>query len=263
MMVVSAVDMEKIERVVDVLRGCGSVLFVTGAGISADSGLPTYRGIGGLYNTKSTDDGVAIEEALSGEMLVCRPEVSWKYIYQIESACRGARFNRGHQVIAAMEGRFERVWVLTQNIDGFHRDAGSKNIIDIHGDVHQLLCTRCDHTRTVADYAGLKIPPRCPECGSIVRPDVVLFGEMLPRDKCDRLYAELDRGFDIVFSVGTTSVFPYIAHPVQDARRRGVPTVEINPGGTEVSHLIDYQFSSGAAVTLDALWTRFLQSGEP
>jgi NAD-dependent deacetylase len=250
-------EKDKIEKLVPVLRKCRNLLFITGAGMSADSGLPTYRGIGGLYNNKDTDDGVAIEDALSGDMLASRPEISWKYIYQIEEACRGAKFNRGHEVIAAMEKHFPRVWTLTQNIDGFHRDAGAKNIIDIHGDVHSLQCMRCTYSKRVVDYAGLAIPPRCPECKAIVRPKVVLFGEMLPPDKCEILHRELDKGFDIVFSIGTTSVFPYISQPVLDAARRGIPTVEINPGDTYVTPHIDFKFHSGAAVTLNEIWKIF------
>jgi NAD-dependent deacetylase len=250
-------EKEKIGKLVSVLKKCESILFITGAGLSADSGLPTYRGIGGLYNNKHTDDGIAIEDALSGDMLISRPEISWKYIYQIEESCRRAKFNRAHAVIAEMEKNFSRVWTLTQNIDGFHRDAGAKNIIDIHGDVHSLHCMRCNYSRWVENYAGLTIPPRCPECKAIVRPRVVLFGEMLPTEKCEILHRELEKGFDIVFSVGTTSVFPYIAQPVLDAGRRGIPTVEINPGDTQVTTYIDFKFHSGAAVTLDEIWKRY------
>jgi NAD-dependent deacetylase len=76
---------------------------------------------------------------------------------------------------------------LTQNVDGFHRRAGSQQVLDIHGDLHDLECTRCDHRETAADYAGLEIPPRCPRCGAIVRPGVVLFGEELPEEKLERL----------------------------------------------------------------------------
>jgi len=250
-------DNEKIEKLVSVLKTCRNLLFITGAGISADSGLPTYRGIGGLYNDKETDDGMTIEDALSGDMLATRPEISWKYIYHIEEACRGARFNRGHEVIAEMEKHFPRVWTLTQNIDGFHHDAGTKHIIDIHGDIHSLHCMRCRYTTWVENYAGLKIPPRCPECQAIVRPQVVLFGEMLPVDKCETLHRELEKGFDVVFSIGTTSVFPYIAQPVLQAHQRGIPTVEINPGHTHVTPYIDFKFHSGAAMTLDAIWKRY------
>lgn len=232
-----------------------SVLFVTGAGISADSGLPTYRGIGGLYEQEHTDDGIPIEAALSGAMFQRDPTLTWKYIHQIESSCRGAGPNRAHHVIAELEKRFERVWTLTQNVDGLHHAAGSRNVIDIHGDVHRLVCTRCGHRWWVESYAGIEIPPSCPECASMVRPEVVLFGEMLPIDQTRVLQEQLMRGFDAVFSIGTTSVFPYIAEPVFDARRRGALTVEINPGTSEVSHIVNYRLRAGAAAAMDALVT--------
>jgi len=229
------------------------VLFVTGAGISADSGLPTYRGIGGLYEQEITDEGLPIEVMLSGDMFRRDPSVTWKYIHQIESACRDARPNRAHEAIALLERRIDRVWTLTQNVDGLHRAAGSQRVIDIHGDVHRLVCTRCGHRWRVKNYAGLDIPPSCPECASLVRPEVVLFGEMLPFDRSKLLQEQLLRGFDAVFSIGTTSVFPYIAEPILDARRRGVLTVEINPSGSEVSHIVDYRLRAGAAEMMDAL----------
>ena len=230
-----------------------SVLFITGAGISADSGLPTYRGIGGLYEQESTADGLPIEAALSGAMFQRDPSLTWKYIHQIESACRGAGPNLAHRVIAELESRFDRVWTLTQNVDGLHKAAGAKNVIDIHGDVHLLVCTRCGHRWQVQSYAGLSIPPSCPECDSLVRPEVVLFGEMLPVDRVRALQEQLMRGFDAVFSIGTTSVFPYIAEPVLDARRRGGLTVEINPGVSEVSHIVNYRLRMGAAEAMGAL----------
>ena len=215
----------QITQIARSLNGSRSVLFVTGAGISADSGLPTYRGIGGLYEQSETDEGIPIEAALSGEMFQRYPKVTWKYIHQIESSCRSAGPNRAHHAIAELESRFERVWTLTQNVDGLHHAAGSRTVIDIHGDVHRLSCTRCAHRWRVQSYEGLPIPPSCPECDSLVRPEVVLFGEMLPPDRVRVLQDQLMLGFDAVFSIGTTSVFPYIAQPVLDARRRGKLTV--------------------------------------
>ena len=228
-------------------------LFITGAGISADSGLPTYRGIGGLYNDSLTEEGFPIEEALSGHMLACRPEVTWRYIGQIESNCRGAGPNAAHRLIAALEKEKRGLWVLTQNIDSLHRKAGSKNLIEIHGTVHRLLCTECDYTRKLEDYADLTLPPECPKCRQLVRPDVVLFGEMLPRLALEQLAQVMENGPDFVASIGTTSVFPYIAHPVWWACQNGVPAVEINPGDTEVSAIASHRIKMGAAQALTAL----------
>ncbi len=250
-------DFETIDRIVEHLRRVRSILFVTGAGMSADSGLPTYRGVGGLYEGGATEEGVAIEEMLSGPMFRRRPEWTWKYLRQIEQACRGAKFNRGHAVIAEMEQHFPRVWTLTQNVDGFHRDAGSKNVIAIHGELRQIRCTSCAHQETVSDYGHLPDLPSCGSCSAILRPDVVLFGEMLPETGIRQLKAELREGFDLVFSVGTTSVFPYISFPVELALQRDKPTVEINPGTTQVSALVRYRLALGAAVALDAIWSRY------
>jgi len=243
-----------IERVVHLLGESRSLLLITGAGISADSGLPTYRGIGGLYNVNDTEEGMPIEVLLSGQTLRAAPELTWKYLAQIASACCGATFNRAHQVAAEMENHFERVWTLTQNVDGFHRAAGSKNVIEIHGDLHDLMCTVCGFRDSVTDYTELDIPPLCPGCHSILRPDVVLFGEMLPAAKVQLLYQELAEGFDLVFTIGTTSVFPYISEPVRMAKQLGRPTVEINPGTTDVSHVVDVKLPLRAAPAMDAIW---------
>ncbi|RKY42594.1 MAG: NAD-dependent protein deacylase [Candidatus Makaraimicrobium thalassicum] len=253
-------DNSKIADVAGLLKQCRSILFITGAGISADSGLPTYRGIGGLYNGRTTDEGIPIETALAGEMLATNPSVTWKYLARIEEGCRRATFNRAHEVIAGMERHFERVWVLTQNIDGFHSAAGSRNVIDIHGDMHELFCPGCAWRATVKDYSRLEIPPKCPLCGRIVRPAVVFFGEMLPYDKTQVLFEEMDKSFDIYFSVGTTSVFPYIQEPMLKARSLQRPTVEINPDDTEISSLVDVKISMGAAEALDRIWEQYRDS---
>ena len=236
-----------------ILREARSVLFVTGAGISADSGLPTYRGVGGLYDAGETEEGLPIEVLLSGETLARRPEWTWKYLGAIERACRGASPNAAHESIAALERERARVVVLTQNVDGLHRAAGSRDVIEIHGDVHELSCTRCAWERRVRDYDGLEIPPRCPLCSALVRPAVVLFGELLPHAAVKGLEEELRRGFDAVFSIGTTSVFPYVAAPVLMARGRGAGTVEVNPGETAVSHAVDVRLRCGAAEAMKAV----------
>lgn len=249
-------DPATVARIADEMRRARRLLFVTGAGISAESGLPTYRGIGGLYNDQATEDHFSIETALSGSMLQARPAITWKYLHQIECSCRGACHNDAHAIIAEWQDRFE-VCVLTQNIDGFHRSAGSRNLIEIHGDIHDLHCTRCDYAATVTDYSALELPPSCPQCRAPVRPRVVLFGEMLPSDAIQHLYAELDKGFDLVFSVGTTSVFPYIAGPVVQASQMGIPTVEINPTDTNVTRFVEYKLASGAAASLRAIKQAF------
>jgi len=250
---------EVIEEIKTHLREANRILFITGAGMSADSGLPTYRGIGGLYNERLTDDEMPIEVALSGQMMAHQPEVTWKYLLEIERACRGAGFNKGHEIIAEIGKHYPDTWVLTQNIDGFHRKAGSENLIEIHGRVSELYCTCCDANWTVADYSHLEKLPFCERCAkngleSVVRPNVVLFGEMLPSDAIGQLEEQLNAGFDLIFSIGTTSVFPYISQPVIEGFRLGVPTVEINPGDTEVTQYCRYKLAMGAKEALERIW---------
>jgi NAD-dependent deacetylase len=252
-MAAAGVSPSPLERFAAWVRDAPRILFITGAGISADSGLPTYRGVGGLYDDAGTEDGLDIEEALSGPMMARRPELCWKYIAQVERACRGAAPNRAHHVIAELQRQREGVVVLTQNVDGLHRAAGSDDVIEIHGNVHALCCTRCAYEQVVPDYADVPIPPRCPKCGAVVRPRVVLFQEILPAVALARLQAELARGFALVVTVGTTAVFPYISAPVHMAAKWGAPTVDVNPGTSAVTHLVDLHLPFRAAPTFDAL----------
>jgi NAD-dependent deacetylase len=249
-----------VPAVAALLREANRILFITGAGMSADSGLPTYRGVGGLYHGRATDEGIAIEDALSGQMLAARPDVTWKYLWELGAACRGAKPNRGHEVIAAIEKRKPGTWVLTQNVDGLHGAAGSRNLIEIHGRSDALFCVDCARKTTPDEFlSGLEpgqappLPPTCPDCRGLVRPDVVLFGEMLQQAALRQYYALAGMDIEIVLSIGTTSVFPYIAEPVRQARAAGVPTVEINPARTEVSDLVDYRLETGAADALGAI----------
>ena len=191
-------------------------------------------------------------------MLAARPEITWHYLLELERSARGGVPNRGHRVIAEMESYFDAVWTVTQNVDGLHSRAGSQQVLDVHGDMHDLLCTQCDYKVTVPDYADLALPPLCPRCQGILRSTVVLFGEQVPEQKLDRMWYEFGVGFDVVFSVGTSSLFEYIAAPVELARAAGIATVEINPETTAVTSEVDVKISGRAALVLDLLWERYL-----
>ena len=245
-----------LDAVADCLQGARRALFITGAGISADSGLPTYRGVGGLYDGEGTEEGLSIEEALSGDVFSIRPDITWKYLVQIEENCRGAQPNAAHRAIACLDQYLDRVMVFTQNVDGLHRQAASREIIEIHGNLQELMCTACPHEEAAADFGRREIPPQCPLCGSVLRPKVVLFGEALPEAALDCFIEALEDGFDIVFTIGTSSVFPYITQPVVFAASAGIPTVEINPGRTQLSDIVDYYLPLGAAEAMTAILAR-------
>lgn len=239
------------------LKTARRLLFITGAGISADSGLPTYRGVGGLYNGEATEEGLDIEDALSGHCLGVRPDITWKYLARIEANCHRVEPNAAHRAIVALEQTHEVV-VLTQNIDGLHALAGTRQLIEIHGSLSARYCVDCGQPGDTADEA---IPPRCHHCGGVVRPAVVLFGESLPGEAIERLYDELATGFDMIFIIGTTAVFPYVAEPVLSGVRRGIPTVEINPGRTALSERVTYQVACGAADAMGAIQQRLADLG--
>ncbi|HCH62482.1 MAG TPA: NAD-dependent protein deacylase, partial [Deltaproteobacteria bacterium] len=235
----SATDRTNLEALARAIERDRDVLFITGAGLSADSGLPTYRGVGGLYEGTATASGMSIEEALHIDTFKRRPHLTWHHIRAIADACAGAHPNRGHHVIAAMEQSLDRVVVLTQNVDGFHHKAGSQNVIQMHGNLERLACTTCGWSAKAPPLDTLPPVPRCPVCASIARPPVVLFGEALPADAVQTYEAELARGFSAVVSVGTSSLFPYISAPVQVVQAAGGLAAEINPSSTAVSPVVD------------------------
>ncbi|WP_353214022.1 NAD-dependent deacylase [Salinisphaera hydrothermalis] len=250
---VSAID-DSIAQAARALGSASRVLVVTGAGMSADSGMPTYRGVGGLYEEQSTADGISIEEALSGPMFARDPALTWKYIAQIEAACRGARPNAGHHGLVALANHVDHLCVVTQNVDGLHRAAGTRQLIEMHGNIHRLFCIRCGQSRTVRDYSSLtQWPPRCARCNGIERPAVVLFEELLPSAALERYQRELANGFDVVLMIGTTAVFEYIAAPVRAAASGQGMAIEINPADTPITRLCDIKCSGPAADVVPAI----------
>jgi NAD-dependent deacetylase len=231
------------------LRNAQRILIITGAGLSADSGLPTYRGVGGLYNGQ-TDDGVPIEMALSGPMLRRDPALCWKYIAELGKACLGAEPNAAHYAIAQLQRMKPECWVLTQNVDGYHRAAGSppERLIEIHGQLSPLFCQSCAaEDPELSAHLQRPLPPLCGVCGGVLRPPVVLFQELLPERALETLHEEMAKGFDVVLSIGTTASFPYIHEPVFRTRVCGGFTAQINLTPTDQSAQMD-AFFAGRAV---------------
>ncbi len=246
-------------RVAQCIREADNILFITGAGISVDSGLPTYRGVGGLYDQGETEDGMPIEAAVSGLMLQIRPEITWEYLWQTIATCYGAHPNRAHDIITLIQQQKPNTWVLTQNIDGLHRAAGTINVIEMHGYAFELFCMQCGDKYTFNDLfphceKPSVFPPTCQHssCAGIIRPNVVLFGELLPTDAQMKLRAILERGLDLVISIGTSSSFPYIVAPIDTP---GIPTVEINPAETVISKTVTYRIAMRAAEAMEDIWS--------
>jgi NAD-dependent deacetylase len=238
-------------RLVERLRDVRSVGAITGAGVSRGSGLPTYRGKGGIYD--DPDEGDRTVEALSGPTLAVDPDRTWRAVVKLARQAQDAHPSAAHRALAGIERVAERFVLLTQNVDGLHQAAGSRHVIDIHGDVLATRCLSCaSEGRLERDVLlALEEAPRCPACGGVLRPGAVLFGEMLPADKVERMVEEFHRNVpDMVLIVGTSAMFPYITEPVFTAVARGKLTVEVNPEATPTSNLVEFSLRGEADVFL-------------
>jgi NAD-dependent protein deacetylase/lipoamidase len=198
-------------------------LFVlTGAGISAESGLATFRGSGGLW------DGHRVEEVATPEAWRADPELVWRFYSMRRRDARAAQPNAGHRALAAIEERLgERFYLCTQNVDDLHERAGSRRIHHMHGTLFQSRCVRCEVPfADQAFYETAASLPRCAECGARVRPHIVWFGEV-PLEM-DAIHRELERA-TVLLVVGTSgSVYP-AAGFVHVARQRGICTMYVGP----------------------------------
>ncbi len=244
---------ELLDAVGVLLTQARSALFITGPGVSSESGLSHYRGIAGLRRTKP-EDAKLFEAALSIDMLRRRPEMTWKYLLRMEEQVRAAAPNRTHEVLVKLEREIKRTTIMTINVDRLHQKAGSRNVIEMHGALFDLLCPTCELSTRHETFDKLDMPPKCKTCGAQLRPDMPLFGEALPRDPFTRLEQELEEGFDIVFAIGAPTMFPYLARPVLLARAAGIPTVEIGPQPSEISDIVDFRFKASTQSVMGAIW---------
>ena len=236
---------------VERLRRVRSVGAITGAGVSRGSGLPTYRGKGGIYD--DPEEGDRTVEALSGPTLAADPDRTWRAVVKLARKTQNARPSAAHRALAEIERTVERFALLTQNVDGLHQLAGSRRVIDIHGDILATRCLSCAADGRLERDAllALERAPSCAACGGLVRPRVVLFGEMLPPDKVQRMFDEFHRNVpDLVLIAGTSAMFPYITEPLVSARANGSLTVEVNPEATQASRLVEFSLRGEADVYL-------------
>jgi len=217
----------------DELRKAKKVGVLTGAGVSKESGVSTWREAQtGIWSQYRPED-LATPEAFEAD-----PELVWKWYSRLRQLMGKAKPNPGHVALAEMARRFEAFTLITQNIDGLHQQVGSQDVVELHG---RLARTKCyPENRVVEDWEDDgSVPPRCPHCKGMLRPDIVWFGEQLPAEAIDRAY-EVARHCDVFFSVGTSSlVYPAADLPFQ-ALRRGAVVVEVNPDETPLSGQADF-----------------------
>ncbi|WP_297501660.1 NAD-dependent protein deacetylase [Thermococcus sp.] len=226
------------ERVARLLASSGSTIAFTGAGISAESGIPTFRGKDGLWKNYKA------EELATPEAFGRNPKLVWDFYRWRMGLILKARPNPAHYALAELERLGILTAVITQNVDDLHREAGSKNVIELHGNIFQVRCSSCPYREDLKEsgrleeFLSMKGLPKCPECGSLLRPDVVWFGEALPRDALERAFGLAEKA-DIVLVIGTSgAVYPaaYIPYIVNE---RGGRVIEVNVERSGITPIAD------------------------
>lgn len=220
------------------------IAVLTGAGISAESGIPTFRGAGGLWRNFRPED-LATPEAFARD-----PGLVWEWYDWRRGRIAAAQPNAGHLAIARLAGR-KRVTLVTQNVDGLHSRAGSKDVIEFHGNIWRTRCLQCRRV-TVDERVPLpELPPRC-ACGGLVRPDVVWFGEMIPPHLLEAAFAAVEV-CDLLLVVGTSMIVYPAASLAEVALMKGTPVIEVNVERTPLSDRARFLHGPSAKVLPELL----------
>lgn len=228
-------------RAADWISGAGTITLLTGAGISAESGVPTFRGKGGLWRKHRP------EELATPGAYARNPLLVWEWYRYRQKLIGKADPNPGHYAIARLEEKKDSFTLITQNVDGLHWRAGSRSLVEVHGNIFRARCPVDGRTVMLTGDEEETIP-RC-SCGSPMRPDVVWFGEALPEEAI-RIAHESSIRADLFLVVGTSAlVYPAASFPIL-AGENGARLIEINPEETQLSRLADLSFRAGAAVIL-------------
>lgn len=236
-----------IQQAADLIRNSTKLVVLTGAGVSKESGVPTFRdSMGGLW-AEYDPLKLATPQAFRAT-----PKLVWDFYEYRRSIVADATPNAGHHALAALERRFPELPIITQNVDDLHEAAGSSHVIHLHGHINLNRCSaNCQGSPTILGdaeivWGGEDEPPRCPHCGSPVRPDVVWFGEMLPFDQLDEA-KQVSARADLMLVIGTSGVVMPAADMPALAKRAGAKIIEINPEKTSITPIADLwlQGSSG------------------
>jgi NAD-dependent deacetylase len=232
-------------RLLALLRGNEPVLVFTGAGVSRESGIPTFREAGGLW------EGVDPMEVATPGAFEEDPGRVWRFYDARRAQAASIRPNAAHRAVAAIEATGRPFLLATQNVDGLHELAGSRSMVRLHGSLWRLRCTTCglrsDDRRAPLD----PLPPRC-ACGGLLRPDVVWFGEALPMEEFGRA-ERAARNAALCLVVGTSSLVEPAAGIPRIARAAGAHVVEINPESTPLTPLAGERFAGAAGIILPEL----------
>lgn len=225
--------MEFSPEFIEKLASAKSIVFFTGAGISAESGISTFRGKDGIWNK------LRPEELADFNAFLRNPDLVWEWYQYRKKIINESKPNPGHIAIAEFEKYYDKVSVATQNIDNLHKRAGSTTIYELHGNIERNYCIKCGANYETIEYKYTDKAPKCKKCGGLVRPDIVWFGEMLPQEVFAKAETAAEWS-DICFVVGTSAVVYPAAYIPTSAKKNGSYVVEINIEETELSSLADY-----------------------
>ncbi len=216
------------QELIDHLRKAISVCVLTGAGISSESGVPTFRGEEGLWKKFRP------EELANFEAFIRNPDLVWEWYSYRRKLIHKIKPNPGHHALVDLERRVSEFTLVTQNVDNLHARAGSKNVVELHGNIERSYCIECRKNASDAVLDFSQGAPRCDSCGGLIRPDVVWFGEMLPVEAFAKAEAAVRR-CQVFFSIGTSSVVYPAASLPHTALEHGAYVVEINRERTDLS----------------------------
>jgi len=240
-------DLQLIQRAArDILDSKKTIAF-TGAGISVESGIPDFRGAQGLWQRYDPEEYAHIDAFYSN------PDKVWLMLKEMFSLILAAKPNPAHRGLADLEKMNLLSSVITQNVDGLHQAAGSRKVIEYHGTHRTLSCLKCSATVDGASFKLEDLPPRCSFCSSLLKPDVVFFGEPIP-SKAQSLAFKESTSCNLVIVVGTSAaVYPAASIPIT-AKERGAIVIEMNREPTPLTHQIsDYLISGSAGETIPAI----------
>lgn len=224
-----------------------SIVVLTGAGVSAESGVPTFRGEDGLWRNYRAED-LATPSAFARD-----PKLVWEWYQWRRELIAACRPNPAHDFIARLEREHGGDFLLvTQNVDGLHRLAGSSKLVEVHGNIWDVRCAACGAGREDRTLPFPDLPPTCDACGGLLRPGVVWFGESLPEAAMGLAFAAAER-CDLMLVVGTSAVVYPVAYLPQLAKRAGAYVVEVNPDETPLTPLADESLRGKAGEVLGGL----------
>lgn len=240
---------EKIEKAARLINSAEKIVVLTGAGVSQESGVPTFRdALEGLWAQYDPQE-LATPQAFNKN-----PALVWDWYQFRRELVSNAQPNPGHYALAEIERRKPNTWVITQNVDDLHEQAGSQQVIHLHGNIAQSKCVKdCQGMPTLIDVSTLPdadaSPPKCPHCSAYVRPDIVWFGEPLPHEELQHA-VNLVYQCDLVIVIGTSGLVAPASDLPYHAKRNGAKVLEINPDQSAISHLADYKLEAPSGQVL-------------